>query len=241
MPYDTRSPSSITNLDISGASNWQNMNNVSYADTMVASCTMDGFGSKYLGCTGFNFDIPQFSTINGVVLKIKRYANFANGGHSGKRIEDSVVKLIKNGTISGNNLYYTAIPLDSFWSTTLSYITFADNTNLWGLSLNPDDINSSDFGVAISVIGNLEDGSEIAYIDHLELIVYYTDGENTMDTDVITKIINNNDIRNGDSVVSTKVNGGYDKLQTQVNRVPSIDQVNVKYKDKFTGTDTYSN
>lgn len=60
------------------------------------------------------------------------------------------------------------------------------------------------------------------------------------ETDVITKIIAANPIRQGDSVAGATVRGDYETLQTTVNRVPSIDRVNEKRKNKYTGTDTYS-
>lgn len=62
----------------------------------------------------------------------------------------------------------------------------------------------------------------------------------SQETDTITKIISANNIRNGDAVVGAIVRGDYETLQTQVNRVPSLDRANDKKKNKFTNNDTYS-
>jgi hypothetical protein len=59
-------------------------------------------------------------------------------------------------------------------------------------------------------------------------------------TDVISKIIEANPIRQGDSVCGVTNRGDYETLRTTKNKYPSLDDVNDKYKDKFTGTDTYS-
>jgi len=60
------------------------------------------------------------------------------------------------------------------------------------------------------------------------------------ETDTIAKAINSNNIRQGDPVCGATVRGTYHTEQTQVNRVPSLDRVNDKKKNKFTNTDYYS-
>ena len=60
------------------------------------------------------------------------------------------------------------------------------------------------------------------------------------ETDIITKIINANPIKNGDAVVTCPKTGTITNLSREINRVPSIDRVNAKYKDRLTATDTYS-
>lgn len=239
MPYDIRSPSSCTNTDIVDAVAWSNVNNVSYEDTMVARAEVSGSGSKYLTLTGFNFSIPTFATINGVLARVKRYANLSAGGHSGARIEDYEVKLIKGGVISGNNSIAT--PNIGRWETTPKYVTYGSSSSLWGLTLTPQDINDSDFGIAIAVIGNLFDSTEIAYIDHVELTVYYTDGVDIMSTDTVKKVINSNGVNQGAAIVTTTVKGEYDKVNPTINKAPLIDAVNAKMAGKFDDTTYYSN
>lgn len=64
-------------------------------------------------------------------------------GSLGATFTDTVVSLIKGGTVSGSNLSTgAAIP------TTQSTRTFGGSSNLWGLTLTPADVNSSTFGVA---------------------------------------------------------------------------------------------
>ena len=239
MPYDVRSPSICNNIDIVNTVAWTNVNNVSYEDTLVANVVVSGSGSKYLALTGFNFSIPALATITGVLARVKRYANASVGGHSGARVEDYEVKLIKAGSVVGDNSI--ANPNFGRWETPSKYFTYGSSTSLWGLTLTTQDINSSNFGIAISVIGNLSDGTEIAYIDHVELIVYYTDGVDNMDTNVAKKIINSNNIINGAAVATTAVTGEHDKVNPVKNKTAPIDCVNGQYTGKFDDTIYYSN
>lgn len=59
-------------------------------------------------------------------------------------------------------------------------------------------------------------------------------------TDVLYKIIQNNSIRNGDSVTGALVTGDYEVVRAVKNKAPVLDAVNNKLKNKFTGNDSYS-
>lgn len=57
---------------------------------------------------------------------------------------DNAVKLVKGGTISGNNNFSTAE-----WPASLTYSSYGSSSDMWGLTFSPSDINSSNFGAVI--------------------------------------------------------------------------------------------
>lgn len=121
-------------------------------------------------------------------------------------IAEDTVKLIKGGTVSGDNKS-TGATLPSVYT----YVNYGTSIDLWGVTLAYSDINASDFGVAFAVIratGNLShyltatnfgfsipsgatiDGIVVgiqeartninpldyALVDHVRITVYYTEG-----------------------------------------------------------------
>lgn len=85
-------------------------------------------------------------------------------GVGGTTAIESSIKLVKGGTISGNNKSTGAsLPVGSGSETIISYGGSAD---IWGLTLTDTDINASTFGVALSYVG---DGSGPATSHYLKL------------------------------------------------------------------------
>lgn len=117
--------------------------------------------SHYLNAQNFGFSIPLTSAILGVQLGINRKNPNGLGN-----THDSTVSLIKGGVISGNNK-----ALATNWSTTEQYANYGSSSDLWGLSLTPSDINSSNFGAAISVFGLAKVASASVYA--FRITVYY--------------------------------------------------------------------
>lgn len=139
----------------SGPASAQTSNNI-YATT-IPNATK----SYRLKATGFGFVIPPSASIQGVKVRVER----REGPFSGDLIEESEISLIVNGMVDGSNK--AANPT---WTTSDTYYTYGGETDLWGLGLTPSNINSSNFGVSIQLSGNV---NETAYIDHIEITVYY--------------------------------------------------------------------
>lgn len=116
--------------------------------------------SNYLKVTNFGFTIPTDATITGVTVAIERSSTVLNGTH------DDSIKLVKGGTISGNEKA-TATQ----WPTSDGVATYGSATDLWGLTLTPADINASTFGVAISAIADL---ASTAQVDYVSITIDYT-------------------------------------------------------------------
>lgn len=122
--------------------------------------------SEYLKATDFGFNIPSGATIDGIVVEVeKKYDTYT--------VQDAVVKIVKGGSLTGTN---KAIAGD--WSSTESYITYGSSTELWGTTWSYGDINSSNFGVALSCEGTqvFPPGAGVANVDHIRITVYYTGG-----------------------------------------------------------------
>ena len=54
----------------------------------------------------------------------------------------------------------------------IPYVSYGNETDLWGIGWNADNLNSYSFGVAIRVIA--PDLDSTASIDHVRITVYYT-------------------------------------------------------------------
>jgi len=149
------SDSSIGSIAISNPAN-AIMSDNSYATSVL----LLGQITNYLKATNFNFSIPNDATIDGVLVEIERSTTVLTS------ISDNSIKLVKSNIISGNDLSSGAI-----WPTSDAYTSFGSSTNTWGISLTPNDINDSGFGVVISASASI---AAIAQIDHIRITIYYT-------------------------------------------------------------------
>jgi len=122
--------------------------------------------TNYLKAVNFNPAIGGSATICGIEIEIQKRATGINILTS---VSDGVVRLIKNGIIVGTNK-----PKSGKWPTTDTYFTYGSNSDLWGTTLTPADVNSSNFGIALSadlvgVIALLP----TARINHIRMTIYY--------------------------------------------------------------------
>jgi hypothetical protein len=123
--------------------------------------------STRLKTNDYGFNIPDGVTIDGIEVSIDRYAE---GGLN--TIEDREVKIIKGGVVQSANEAST-----ERWPQESEVKTYGDSLNKWGTTWTSSDINSSDFGVALSVLNNATANARTAYVDYISVTVYYTDIE----------------------------------------------------------------
>jgi hypothetical protein len=127
--------------------------------------------TEYLQATNFGFSIPTAATICGIEVNIEKSAT--NLLLNLTSVEDNSVRMIKSGTLTGNNM----AQLNVVWSEDNDATsTYGDNYELWGTTWTPSEINSANFGVAISaeitgIVGLLP----AARIDGISITVYYLD------------------------------------------------------------------
>lgn len=149
---------------------WGTPNNAKVSDntyaTIFASSTGD---SQYLKATNFGFAIPSGATINGVSVAVERDRNVSLGNS----IAEKSIKLVKGGTVSGNDKSTGAA-----WPNTEATITYGGAADLWGLTLTDTDINASTFGVVVQAAFTVIAPKGIcdAYVDLITITIDYTTG-----------------------------------------------------------------
>jgi hypothetical protein len=137
----------------------------------VASTALSLLGGQtaHLQATDFGFSIPIAATICGIEVHIEKSATDLLLGFTS--VKDDSVCIIKGGIrITGTNLSQNIQ-----WSEDNDAISnYGHNTELWGTSWTPTDINSSNFGVAISaqVQGIVGLRPEVR-VDYISITVYY--------------------------------------------------------------------
>ena len=158
-----------TGANITGVGNysWSNPERILADDNSVASVDVrSGRTTNYLRGTNFGFSIPAGATINGIVVSIGRYSE----GGTGDRITDYIVRLVKGGTITGNNKANAGVN----WPTNEAVATYGSSTDLWNETWLPSDINASNFGVVLSVGNTNSWNYRMAYVDYIRITVTYT-------------------------------------------------------------------
>ena len=109
-----------------------------------------------LKLTKFGQSVPVTATVTGIEVKVHRRASGS--------VSDSTVQLYKTGTLVGSNL------AGGGWSGSDEIVTYGGETNMWGTSWSPQEVNALDFGVGIAA-----SGSGTAMVDRVSVKVYYND------------------------------------------------------------------
>ena len=158
-----------TNATGIGSYAWSNANNILTNDNVYATVAPSNNGdvSNYLRGTNYSFAIPAAATINGIQVTIGKVSDNFFGIDL---LYDNSVKLVKAGTIVGNNKAN-----GSTWPTSESAVTYGSSSDLWGTTWTPSDINNTNFGAALSVVNNTVVGiTYTAYVDYIQITVTYT-------------------------------------------------------------------
>ena len=169
MPTGSETRSGATFVDDAsvGTVAWNNPANAGASDNSYADI---GFGSgprdsHYLKATNFGFTEVK-GTILGVVMEFERkHKATGPGAHDGS------IKLVKGGTIQGNDKAIAYPDFDGAWPSSDTYKSYGSSSDLWGLALTRDDIMASNFGVAIAAHLHDVHGGDI---DHIRLTVHYS-------------------------------------------------------------------
>ncbi|MCX7779009.1 MAG: fibronectin type III domain-containing protein [Patescibacteria group bacterium] len=157
--------SSFTNESTVGTINWSYPEKVKTSDNQKAEAELNNNEvSHYLKVTGFNFNIPDGSIINGIKVEVERSAEDDN------HIKDYSARIVKDGIISGDNKAKT-----NFWEKNEIYVSYGSENDLWGLTWTKDDINNPNFGFVFSAKKETTKGGKIkAKIDHIRITIYYS-------------------------------------------------------------------
>jgi len=137
---------------------WTNVNGVKVQDGNKAAASLAASAtSHYLKATNFALAIPSNATIKGILT-------YVAGSQDSSLIYDYSVKLVVNGVISGD---------DRSTNSSLTGKNYGGQTDLWGNVLTPAIVNASNFGVVISAKDTATSGTYNAYVDYVQITVYY--------------------------------------------------------------------
>ena len=168
----TASPSSCVEDNSSGDNTWSNPDRaVSSNDSYATVSVDDGEQSNYLQCTNFGFTIPAGATIDGITVNIERKSGATNTG-------DRRVRIVKAGTRGSADLATgTGYPAAD------TVEAHGGSTQLWSETWTAADINSANFGAALSVEKTSNTGgARTVSVDHIQIVVSYTSVAPTVPT-----------------------------------------------------------
>jgi hypothetical protein len=127
--------------------------------------------SGQLSLTGYGFAIPTGSTVNGIIVTVTRRAN---RNTVNTNAQDGIMELLVGGSIAGSDH-----SLGSNWPTSFTSQDYGSMSDTWVDGLTVDQVNGSDFGVALNaalldagIPGNTY--VPFAYVDAVAITVYYT-------------------------------------------------------------------
>lgn len=137
-------------------------NNASYASAILLT-TGSQTPSHYLKATNFGFAIPAAAVISGILVEWEKRVSLASATNI-----DNAVRIVKGGTIGATDKSNAAD-----WSTSTNiYRSYGGAADLWGETWTPADINSPNFGAALSA-KNTSTTSRTFFVDACRITVYY--------------------------------------------------------------------
>ena len=148
------------------ASSWSNLTNVQTDDGNYATVTLTPTGttntSNQLLLTNFKLNMPASDFVSGIKVTIHHKQISGNSA-----VRDGNISLLG---VTGSNNYFNP----NSWSGD-EYWTYGSETDTWGLELTPDQVNSSSFGITITVDCTAFPGSGcVGGIDYVTLELFYT-------------------------------------------------------------------
>ena len=148
---------------------WTNPGNAISSNSIFATVAINGPGtqsSQYLRTTNYGFSIPLNANIIGITVRIGRCSSDVRAGAD---IKDLEVNLLKGGAMFGSNLADTSTEWPK--GPSISAKNYGGNTETWGVTWTPTDINDANFGVSLRANS---DNDRTATVDYMRISVTYT-------------------------------------------------------------------
>lgn len=182
-----RAGSTFANDATFGSLLWANPGNAGASDDVYTEppvVTGSSENTQYLRAQGFGFTIPTGVTIRGIQVDIERKEFVAGGappdpdrplegvsGNPNITIRDASIRLTKTGSAIGTDKAATTTdwPQGSVGAAD-RYANYGSQTDLWGTTWTPAEINAATFGVLISA---LVFPNSRAQIDFVRITIYY--------------------------------------------------------------------
>jgi hypothetical protein len=155
-----------------GLNDWINLGSVRTANSSDADLIPSGSArvrlststnkANYLITTGHGFALPDWVTVDGIEVRIRRSAR-----NDTSQINDDEIRLVRGGALGAVNRSTGAR-----WGSTFTTVTFGGPTDTWGETWTGADINAAGFGVAISPRWAGGAGNDDAFVDLVEIVVH---------------------------------------------------------------------
>ncbi|HEY4063710.1 MAG TPA: T9SS type A sorting domain-containing protein [Puia sp.] len=163
-----------------GSALWINPNSIGAADgnnatvaALVSLLSIITTTSDYLTFTNLGFSVPPANTICGVTVSVKRStgALLALGSSA---VTDNSIRLFVGGAPAGNDKANTS----TSWPTTAAVASYGGNSDLWGTTITPLNVNTTGFGVGISanLVAQILSVAFSAQVDQVIVTVYSGSG-----------------------------------------------------------------
>jgi hypothetical protein len=173
------SAGNVSTSNACGTVDWTNPAYIKNSDNNYAnaSSAITAARTYCLKANSFGFNIANNYKIAGIKVAIDKKAGSTTGGY----VFDSSIRLIK----SGNNAVGDTInkAYAGNWNETEETTIYGGSDDLWDETWDVSDINDAKFGVSISSLLRPGLSAGIAYIDYVEITIYY-DSKNA--TELIT-------------------------------------------------------
>lgn len=158
----TRNAGTGTNVADTGSVAWVNPDNVISNNNLYSTIALNNQTSNSLQATNYGFTIPFNAIITGIRVTIGRYQSAVGSGND---IHDIEVMLLKGGSTVGNNY-----ALAAEWPTAEGTVNYGSQTDIWGTTWTPAQINAVDFGV--SLVAN-STNNRTGRVDYMLIAVTY--------------------------------------------------------------------
>ena len=165
---DWKTPGTAANVDRDAKHPWSNPDNAKTDNDTYADChvTKDSYGD-WLRLTNFGFttsDVPVGSIIDGIEVKIQRYAQTAVD------ISDSALYLRNAADSQTGDNKASAVK----WASSEEEVTRGALGDDWNASLVDTDVIHINFGVDLSAANSNQSSDIYAYIDVISIRIHYT-------------------------------------------------------------------
>lgn len=142
---------------------WTSASKVTVDDDDPANLVLTNVSplSQFLKVTGFGFQIPPDSVIDGIQVEVKREATQTTSG-----VTDARARLVRAGEVQTPDKSAAGA-----WSTSYEYASYGGATDLWGAAWVPEEINDAAFGFAFAA--QTAALAETAEVDAIRITIFY--------------------------------------------------------------------
>ena len=128
-------PQTIISNGANTGNAWSNASNLLLVDHLFAESNPGAGSASDVTIGNFNFNVPANATITGIQMKVFGYAG-------GVTIPAIALSPIAVDDLSGTPLYYPYTPVFTGLTETYAEYTIGDDTNLFGTTWTPDQVNN---------------------------------------------------------------------------------------------------